>query len=113
MLFWDRFSFLCSEKNKKPNTVCKELGLSTATATHWKNGTIPKGDVLVSVAQYFSCSVDYLLGRERDQRMLTDNEKLIIELFQDLSPTQQGELIGRAKMMVDQNEALYKQEGAG
>ena len=113
MMFWNRFLSLCSKINKKPNNVCKELGLSTATATHWKNGTIPKGDVLVSVAQYFNCSVDYLLGMDNDKKMLTDNEKQIIELFQELSPTQQGELIGRAKVMIEQNEALYKQEGAG
>jgi predicted RNA binding protein YcfA (HicA-like mRNA interferase family) len=39
------------------------LNLSTATATHWKNGTMPKGDVLLNIANLFDCSVDYLLGR--------------------------------------------------
>lgn len=113
MLFWDRFYSLCGEINKKPNTVCKELGLSTAAATHWKNGTVPKGDVLLIVAEYFNCSVDYLLGKETNNDSFTENEKQILQLFKELSTTQQGELIGRAKVMVEQNEALYKQEGAG
>ena len=26
--------------------MCSKLGLFTATATHWKNGTMPKGDIL-------------------------------------------------------------------
>ena len=43
--------------------MAREIGLSTAIATKWKNGSIPKGDILVKIADYFDCSVDYLLGR--------------------------------------------------
>ena len=63
MKFWSRFYELCIKNNKKPNNVCNTLGFSTATATHWKNGTVPKADVLIIIADYFDCSVDYLLGR--------------------------------------------------
>lgn len=62
-MFWIRFSELCKKNNVSPNAVCNKLGLSTATATHWKNGTMPKGDILLKVSDYFSCSVDYLLGK--------------------------------------------------
>jgi len=62
-MFWDIFYNLCSINNTTPNAVCKELNLSNATATHWKNGTMPKGDALSQIADYFNCSVDYLLGR--------------------------------------------------
>lgn len=64
-MFWDVFYNLCTENNIKPNAVCKKLELSTATATHWKKGTIPNGDALLKIADYFQCSVDYLLGREK------------------------------------------------
>lgn len=40
-MFWDRFYSLCLEAGTKPNPVCAELGLSSATATHWKNGKQP------------------------------------------------------------------------
>lgn len=63
MKFWKRFYNLCEIANKKPNTVCTELGFSSATATHWKNGAMPKGDALLLLSDYFDCSVDYLLGR--------------------------------------------------
>lgn len=62
-MFWDRFYDLCSGKGIKPNTLTKLLGLSSATATNWKKGSIPSGDVLIKIADYFNCSVDYLLGR--------------------------------------------------
>lgn len=73
-MYWTRFYHLCEKIGKKPNTVCRELGLSTAVATQWKNGTIPNGKVICSVADYFGCSVDYLLGRD---------EPLIIKASED------------------------------
>lgn len=62
-MFWNNFYNICRLNNTSPNAVCAELGLSTATATHWKNGTLPKADVLVRIADYFGVSVDYILGR--------------------------------------------------
>ena len=47
-----------------PNAVCAELGLSTATATYWKKGTIPKIDALIKLSDYFNVSIDYLIGRK-------------------------------------------------
>ena len=63
-MFWQTFKKLCESVGTSPNAVCANIGLSTAAATYWKNGSIPKGDALVKVADYFNVSVDYLLGRE-------------------------------------------------
>ena len=60
---------MCIERDCKPNTVARAVGMSSATATKWKNGAIPNGEALIKIADYLDCSVDYLLGR-------TDNPKL-------------------------------------
>lgn len=73
-MFWDIFYNLCVLNNIKPNTVCKDLNLSNATATHWKNGVIPKGDVLMKIADYFGCSVDYLLGRTENPNITVNGD---------------------------------------
>lgn len=62
-MFWERLCKLCEERKIKPNTVAKAIGLSNAVATGWKNGSIPSGEALIKIADYFDCSVDYLLGR--------------------------------------------------
>lgn len=62
-MFWERLCKLCEERKIKPNTVAKAIGLSNAVATGWKNGSIPSGEALIKLADYFDCSVDYLLGR--------------------------------------------------
>lgn len=60
-MFWDRFYMMCTVVGKSPNSVCKELGFSNATATKWKNGSVPKGETLKKIADYFQVSTDYLL----------------------------------------------------
>lgn len=67
-MFWDIFVSLCNDRQTKPNTVARELGLSTAACTHWKQrGTIPNGDTLQKIAGYFGVTVDYLLGKEKSR----------------------------------------------
>ena len=61
-MFFERLYLLCENKGIKPNTVAKAIGVSTAIATKWKNGTIPN-ETLTKIADYLDCSVDYLLGR--------------------------------------------------
>lgn len=74
-MFWNNFYNLCELRNTTPNAVCKELNLSTATATHWKNGTMPKGDVLFKIANFLDCSVDYLLGRANEPTMAIETNQ--------------------------------------
>ena len=63
MTFWDVFSKLCNDIGKKPNPVGKEIGISSAAIANWKAGSIPNGETLMKIADYFHVSVDYLLGR--------------------------------------------------
>ena len=60
-MFWKNFVLLCNEKNKSPNGVCGELGLSTAVATKWKNGATPRSTTLAKIADYFDVTEEDLL----------------------------------------------------
>lgn len=65
MTFWEIYSMLCDRIGKKPNTVARELGFSSAICTNWKtNGNAPRPDKLELIAEYFNVSTDYLLGKE-------------------------------------------------
>lgn len=67
-MFWEILYSLCIKRGTKPNPVAKELNIASSTVSSWKAGTIPNGVTLIKLADYFDCSVDYLLGR-------TDNPK--------------------------------------
>lgn len=95
-MFWDNFYNLCLENNITPSALTKELGLSNATATKWKKGTIPNGEVLIKLADYFNCSVDYLLGRTNfsntENSLSPELEKLVVTT-KDLTQEQINNLI--------------------
>ena len=74
MNFWETYEKLCSTVGKKPNQVGRELGTSSASVTQWKNGSIPSGEKLVQIADYFNVTTDYLLGRTSEPDMMPDNE---------------------------------------
>jgi len=61
-LFFERLEKLCSERETDISNVLNALGLSTSKGTAWRNGSIPKGDVLRKLANYFGVTTDYLLG---------------------------------------------------
>ena len=62
-MFWNIYERLCVEHKTTPNAVTKILGLSSATATKWKNGSVPNGKTLNAIANYFGVTTDYLLGK--------------------------------------------------
>ena len=83
LMFWERFEKLCKESGTSPNAVCAKIGLSTATATHWKNGSVPKGDALAKLAKYFDVSVDYLLGIEKEVEEISIARNRVRKLYKE------------------------------
>ena len=63
-MFYDRFIELCKKKGVRPSAVAKEIGLSNAAPTYWKNGSIPKSSTIQAIADYFGVTAGYLLGDE-------------------------------------------------
>ena len=109
-MFWQRLTALCDENKIKPNVVTKELGLSSATATHWKNGSIPNGVILDKLADYFNVSTDYLLGRTPYKRP-TDDPDLVWgygTLDRDLTPDELEQLKSYVEMMIKAHDSEKK-----
>ncbi len=122
-MFWERYCDLCKKFNSSPNGVAKNIGVSNAICTKWKNGVIPKGDILLKIADFFGCSVDYLLDRTDNPQAqkannvsvgnvssnngaigvgntvtnnttpLDEHQKLLLDLYNRLSPTEQMDLL--------------------
>ncbi len=111
-MFWNLFLGLCQRNHIKPNTVCKQLGFSNATATHWKNGKSPNGDTLCVLADYFNVSVDYLLGRT-EQKIAppksdeSDAQKqILIDNYDKMTENAQHSLVEYSNYMVGKPDNL-------
>ena len=58
------------EKGIKQEELATYVGVSTQAVSKWENGGVPDTELLPKIADFFSVSVDYLLER-------TDNPKLL------------------------------------
>lgn len=61
--FYARFESLCREHKCTPNAVAKAIGASSGSVTAWKRGAAPRNATLAQIADYFSVTTDYLLGK--------------------------------------------------
>lgn len=93
-MFWERFYSLCEKANIKPNPLAKQLGISSGVLNKWKNGGIPNSNSLVKIADYFSVSTDYLLGRtenfhnsnkEQSENNLSSGGQKLMDIYNSLS----------------------------
>lgn len=64
MTFTETVRKLLSENKMSINRMLTDLKLGSGTFATWeKRGTIPSGETLEMIADYFNVSVDYLLGK--------------------------------------------------
>ena len=85
-MFWDNFYNICTKNGKTPNLVAKELGISSGSITAYKNGRLPRPNILKAFADYFGVSVDYFLNDEpeeikKDPTPKTGNEVSDLDTF--------------------------------
>ena len=61
-MFYDNFVKACNLHNKAPSAVAIDIGISKATVTGWKNGSMPSDATLRKLADYFGVSPVELTG---------------------------------------------------
>ena len=111
---FNRIKKLCEENNTSITKLCVLVTGSSGNLNTWKKGYM-RTDYLQKIAEYFNVTTDYLItGQEKSpSSYLTENEQKLIDSFKSLTPMQQGEIIGRAQLMAEQNEILYRKEEIG
>ena len=74
-VFFDRLKQLCDEKGISTYKAATEIGLNRAAANKWKGGSIPNGQTLSKLADYFGVTTDYLLGDETEKAPTDEGER--------------------------------------
>ena len=89
---YERILELCRRKGIAVSRLEIELDFSRASISKW-TVSLPRCDKLKAVADYFGVSMEYLMtGEERDG--LSENERMIISLFNSLDSERQLRIIG-------------------
>lgn len=69
----ERLRKMRENRNLYQQEVADYLGITSATLSRFETGARqPDASMLVKMANYFNCSVDYLLGRVEDPNMSHD-----------------------------------------
>lgn len=92
----DRIISVMKEKGIKQKELCDYLGKGEMVFSNWKAGRSESYKKYIpQIAEFFGCSVDYLLGKEQKKETAQKdslNEKQkdeIRHLFDQMSPDQQ------------------------
>ena len=62
--FPERLLTLIKQSGKEKGAVLKDIGLDRHALYDWKKGSMPLSTNLIALADYFGCTVDYLIGIE-------------------------------------------------
>lgn len=90
MTFSENLKRICNKKGTNPTALCKDLGLSTSKVSAWNNGSLPKQEVMILLAQRLGCSVMDFFSDEDDlhecQPITKDeDEEDILRIYRSLS----------------------------
>ena len=111
-MFYEMLGKLCKERGISISAMLNDLELSTGNTGNWKKGQLPKGDMLIKIADYFNVSVDYILfGEYRDN--LTPEEKHLLELYKSAPDRAKYKVVCDFERIVEEEiEKLAREKGA-
>lgn len=104
-----RIKELREEKNISQLFLAKKIGTSQRNIGRWENlENEPSYSQLIKLADFFECSIDYLVGRSDDfgnvnvvsDATLTSLEERLLTTFRMLSPLEKEKLLDDAEFYV-------------
>ncbi len=117
----ERLKTLRESNEKSQLEVCTALNIEQSTLANYESGRrTPKIDILIKLAEYYNCSVDYLLGLENQKNdkanvnkiLLVDSEmkKVLSDSYDELNLDNRYILIGEAKKLLKEQRQEEKRE---
>lgn len=113
MTFQQRLTELLAENKINYNFLAKQTGIPVTTISNYINrGSHPTVIQLIILADYFKCSIDFLVGREDDfgnvttleKNNLSTKEQNLLNIFRNLSNEKQDKLLQDANSYFDMNK---------
>jgi len=111
-----RLKELREERHLTQNDIAKEIKTSQTNIGRWeKELNEPAASFLIRLADFFQCSIDYLLGREDDLGNITihtekpaplpQDEQELLSIYQALSPTHRSQILEYARYFAEKSGA--------
>lgn len=79
--------------------VAKDTGIAQGQMNKWKNGKgTPTAENLIKIADYLDCSIDFLLGRTKDELNEPEDEHRLIKAYRQLTDEGQRAILTTAEL---------------
>ena len=102
------------ERHLTQNDIAKEIKTSQTNIGRWeKELNEPAASFLIRLADFFQCSIDYLLGREDDLGNITihtekpaplpQDEQELLNIYQALSPAHRSQILEYARYFAEKS----------
>lgn len=105
-MFRERLVELMSEKKIKNYTeLASKTQIPSSTIYSWKT-SLPNGDNLITLANFFEVSIDYLVGRADETGLIKSNAQLselennFITLLRKMPPIEQARIYGMVRAYI-------------
>lgn len=106
-----RIKELREEKNLSQEDVARAIGTNQRNIGRWeKNENEPTAGFLLKLADFFQCSVDYLIGRADDFNIVTitnelpEDERKLLETFRKLTLKNKMHVSAYATVRLEEQE---------
>ena len=114
MFIGERIRELRLENNLLQKELAANIRIASNTLSQFESGKAnPSYDVLISIANFFEVSTDYLLGREDDFGViqskspadeLTGEEKQLLQAFRKLNTKNRMHVVAYAEVRLEEQE---------
>lgn len=89
-MFYDVYERLCRKKGKSVTTACREIGISANAPRAWKEGSVPRIDSLIKIAEYFGVTVEELQDEPPKEPIMlspiiTEEEMRVVAQYRQLT----------------------------
>ena len=108
MDFYNKYLLQCQKRGESPSAAALNAGFTKVAVSRWKRGSVPKDTTLLTLADYFDCSIDDLRPDIEISRkeVATERREFLDHLIDKLTPQEQIDLIVQllSKEQSDTNE---------
>lgn len=112
----DRLKYERKNKGLNQPELAKVMNVTKQTVSNWENGNrVPDANTLKDIADFFDCSVDYLLCRTNERNGLInkyniDGIDVIMEVSKDIYPNglTKEEVVQKLKIIKQMEELGFK-----
>ena len=115
-----RIKELREERNLTPLDIAKAINTTQSNIGRWEKGiNEPASSYLIALADFFNCSIDYLVGREDDfgtvlsseavqQLNLSEDEKKLLSNFRQLGVFEREAIMIQIKALANEKNLIKK-----